>query len=1562
MGSKASHTHVREKRDASLNPSSFIVEITINGSDLESLRAALNSLNFPVMINNTAEITSIEITTGTRYFIMLLQFLTLSVAVLLTLINFLLKVCSSTNTSGFQCRCQENFAWSRNVCLKYGVCDPIVSDTCGCITALPNESQSCQSNRSQTELDIEVVLELNIPDFSLFQSIRNSLKNLKLPVNNQSIQLEAIDLTTVCFGDPSPESQFQCQCEEQYAWSCDMCTNFTRCNNATEQTCTCINGDPGEDFFPNLTTVLNTTTVPNTTALTMTTVPTTLEGKYFNLLELDIPDSSFNISNLRDSLRNLTLPFNIKQSIQLEAIILTTVCFGDPSPESQFQCQCEEQYAWSCDMCTNFTRCNNATEQTCTCINGDPGEDFCKPITGKHLGPSFILANVTVLLTVLELDIPDSSFNISNLRDSLRNLTLPFNIKQSIQLEAIILTTVCFGDPSPESQFQCQCEEQYAWSCDMCTNFTRCNNATEQTCTCINGIPVREFCKPITATVSITTTVSTTTVPSTTVSTTSTVPSTTVPTTSTVPSTTVSTTSTVPSTTVSTMSTVPSTTVPTTSTVPSTTVSTTSTVPSTTVSTMSTVPSTTVPTTSTVPSTTVSTTSTVPSTTVPTTSTVPSTTVSTTSTVPSTTVSTTSTVPVTTVPITTVPTTVEVRNFNLTLEEDYDPKFNDPTSEIYINSNRTIQEQCRTHILGLQGANIVQIMRGSTIVEYSVRATEFPDDQIKALKSGVFLKTSETYRDENLKTFEVITGENATLSCDPPLEGLGFGDDVQAKWRVKDKEIKNDSLYSVQQRENGTFTLLIKHFLGRVNDVIITGSIFMIRWQSGSRPGLNLQAFTRCNSNVNLTCSVDRNYVAELIWNGKPEANRLQMLISCLQILSTDTNGFFCMYVLAQIQLSNLRINSQTFSFSPVQFQCNDTIYGLGNPGNRSEANACNPDETGTKTAECQQTGEWLVVEETCILQPINNLLEESKFLSAITLPGFLKELKEVTEDFTNEVLNSSLNINATVEILAAVANSSIEIGQPEMTNILITVGILTTEAAQNTWESLNDNSGNTLPNSTAEGISSRLLWSVENITERLVNKSFSISTEFIILNRTTYNDSFDGEFNSSVEIELRENDEETKFITVITFLSLENVLPAREETNSSIFDINGRVVLVKSSGSDDISVNITLTFDIINDTLGNPQCVFWNFTLFEGLGGWDDEGCMLERQGNGTVTCNCNHRTSFSILMSPKVPDCKACSIITFIGIGVSMASLVITLIIEVVIWKKIRKNTTSYLRHVSIVNIAVSLLIADIWFIVGGSLSKGGHFPDSTNSEDETRNEAACSSATFFIHFFYLALFFWMLASALLLFYRTVSVFGGGLSKRSMLAIGFCLGYGAPLIIAVITIAVLAPSEKYTDDTVCWLSWDKPDSKPKALLAFVIPALLIVVINLIILIVIITKMLRRRAVRDASQAAERNVLLVIARSLAVLTPIFGLTWGLGIGTLVDQRNIGIHIAFSFFNSLQGFFVLVFGLLLDKKVRSEIAIKSLTSVSGGTRVKHQCRKLVLGGIRLFAAVEKRKR
>ncbi|KAK7150964.1 hypothetical protein R3I93_012031 [Phoxinus phoxinus] len=265
--------------------------------------------------------------------------------------------------------------------------------------------------------------------------------------------------------------------------------------------------------------------------------------------------------------------------------------------------------------------------------------------------------------------------------------------------------------------------------------------------------------------------------------------------------------------------------------------------------------------------------------------------------------------------------------------------------------------------------------------------------------------------------------------------------------------------------------------------------------------------------------------------------------------------------------------------------------------------------------------------------------------------------------------------------------------------------------------------------------------------------------------------------------------------------------------------------------------------------------------------------------------------------------------------------------------------------MRHVSIVNIAVSLLIANICFIIGAAVAE----------QEQPTSVGRCSPAVFFMHFFYLALFFWMLISALLLFYRTVMVFSQ-MSRARMMVIAFIVGYGAPLLIAVITVASTAGHEKYiTKQLACWLNWNES----RALLAFVIPALTIVAINLVVLIVVLYKMLRR-GVGATTQPDEKHALVVIARCVAILTPIFGLTWGFGIGTMVS-RNEGIHVVFALLNSLQGLFILVFGTLLDSKVRESLAVKlPLQNLSSSRTQSTSAGSSSTSGVNFFQRMRRR--
>ncbi|XP_051731607.1 adhesion G protein-coupled receptor F4 [Ctenopharyngodon idella] len=720
---------------------------------------------------------------------------------------------------------------------------------------------------------------------------------------------------------------------------------------------------------------------------------------------------------------------------------------------------------------------------------------------------------------------------------------------------------------------------------------------------------------------------------------------------------------------------------------------------------------------------------------------------------------------------------------------------------------------------------------------------------------------------------------------------------------------KNNENNSISNNtiNNNTINNII-NTINTTNTIINTTTIINII----NTIAINTIAINKNTINTTNTTNTNTNTINTNTINN--ENNRPGSVIADYTINATSSNlNFTAANTAVTESLKTEGVVLSENAFAQSDFDCRDEEIGLGNT-NEEKTGICRSGFKGTIIYNCS-IPVWTPVQDNCVLEVIFNLKNRVETLLVVEIPQFMAELSSATAQNNVNITQSPATVRTIVDILFKIADLSQAtlINSIVMENYLKTVNIIVSVNASGTWNKLNN--GNT-----TENTSIRLLDAIEKISDRLKDE-FAINETSIQLNRITIENSFSITStlpNSTTEIVIPQVPNVT-IVTIIIFTTLDNVLPTRDTsgknyTNNSFVRINGDVVVVKV---DQTINNISFTFDITNQSLGNPQCVFWNFNL----DGWDSTGCEVKPSANQTskITCECNHTTSFSILMSPFSLGHTALAYITYIGVAISMASLILCLIIETIVWKSVSGNDTSYVRHVSMVNIAVSLLIANICFIIGAAITE----------KEQPTSVVRCSPAVFFMHFFYLALFFWMLISALFLFYRTVMVLSQ-MSRFKMMAIAFIVGYGAPLLIAAITVASTAGSQKYISKSACWLNW----FESKALLAFVIPALTIVAINLVILIVVLYTMLRR-GIGAATLPDEKHALVVIARCVAILTPIFGLTWGFGIGTMVSP-DFGVHVVFALLNSLQGFFILVFGTLLDSKIREALAgrlsLRNLTS------------------------------
>ncbi|KAL6036783.1 hypothetical protein STEG23_035085, partial [Scotinomys teguina] len=566
--------------------------------------------------------------------------------------------------------------------------------------------------------------------------------------------------------------------------------------------------------------------------------------------------------------------------------------------------------------------------------------------------------------------------------------------------------------------------------------------------------------------------------------------------------------------------------------------------------------------------------------------------------------------------------------------------------------------------------------------------------------------------------------------------------------------------------------------------------------------------------------------------------------------------------------------------------QCNSISFGFGSEDDEYTL-PCSSGFVGNTTIRCQHSG-WQITKESCVLSQLAELKKNFSMISSnITEADVSSLVQNLSAIIQQDSSTTAGNLASVVSLLSHISSLSLEksftVSNLTLKNVINIADHILNSTSITNW---------TILLREEKDASSKLLETLENISTLIPPTALPLNfSQNFIDWKGTQIQSTQGYSYQIASLPIRghvliEPDQFQKSHpkTVISMASLTfgDILPITHGGNARI---NGPVIttLIQNDSINEIFLN----FSKIKGNLSQPHCVFWDFRHLQ----WSNVGCQLVNETPGTVLCRCMHLTSFSVLMSPFVPSSIVPVVkwITYIGLGISIASLILCLIIESLFWKQTKKSQTSYTRHVCLVNIALSLLIADVWFIVAATV-------DTTASPSRV-----CVAAVFFTHFFYLALFFWMLVLGALLAYRIILVFHH-MALPTMMATGFCLGYGGPLFISIITIAVTQPSNSYKRSNVCWLNWS---DKSKPLLAFVVPALTIVAVNLAVVLLVLRK-LWRPAVGERLSQDDKATAIRMGKSLLILTPLLGLTWGFGIGTMVDSQNLAWHVLFALLNAFQ--------------------------------------------------------
>ncbi|KAL7872070.1 hypothetical protein SRHO_G00070530 [Serrasalmus rhombeus] len=1507
-------------------PADYMVEIeidTVDAAVLNQLRTLLKNLSLPFGISDV-QVTELNITT----------------------------VCL-LNDTGYQCRCEDQYFWPCNKCAAYGPCDNINNVTCGCIRAVPNDGQFCQPMTELTNItpcptpsptgpptEYVVEIEIDTVDAAVLTQLRTLLKNLSLPFGISDVQVTELNITTVCLLN---DTGYQCRCEDQYFWPCNKCAAYGPCDNINNVTCGCIRAVPNDGQFcqpmteltsppteyvveieidtvdaavlTQLRTLLKNLSLPfgisdvQVTELNITTGPPT---EYVVEIEIDTVDAAV-LTQLRTLLKNLSLPFGISD-VQVTEVNITTVCLLN---DTGYQCRCEDQYFWPCNKCAAYGPCDNINNVTCGCIRAVPNDgQFCQPMTEltspsteyvveieidtvdaavltqlrtllKNLSLPFGISDVqitevnittapsspTEYVVEIEIDTVDAAV-LNQLRTLLKNLSLPFGISD-VQITEVNITTA----PSSPTEYVVEIEIDTVDAAVLTqlrtllknlslpfgisdVQITEVNittvcllNNTGYQCRCedqyfwpCNKCAAYGPCDNIN------------------------------------------------NVTCGCIRAVPN--------------DGQFCQPMTELTNISACPT------------------------------------------PSPTAPSSPTEYVVEIEIDTVDAAVltQLR----TLLKNLSLPFGISDVQITEVNITTAPSSPTEYVVEIEidtvDAAVLTQLR--TLLKNLSLPFGISDVQI----TEVNITTAPSSPTEYVVEIEIDTVDAAVLNQLRTLLknlSLPFGiSDVQiTELNITTVCLLNDTGYQCRCEDQYFWPCNKCAAYGPCDNInnVTCGCITAVP-NDGQfcQPMTELTNFTACpissptgTSTPNMTTETSAPKTTIKITAPVPTTGVIVPVP--ITVVSTSTTATPAEYTITlSMTIDKTFDNTLTDKNSQMYQQYSKDITSAVDDAYSGKLSLYKAGST-----KVIQFRPGSVVADFTIASTSNTLdfsVANRQLASALRDKGY-----SVNENSFAQTVESGLydpskgNIYPGKDLVLTCNPPALSTGGIIWSFNDYSLGP-STDGKTLTVKSTSDRDSGKYACKTTLNSIPYIIW------QRIVIQP--LPNIRVTTSKTVYCDG------SPITLECcAENSYMTKW-SLFTSSGLQKLTELK--TGCSTYPYPG---FSEAACKDQIMTFLWEVYDLngnlyssnnVTITVTGKRMACYNAQYGAGeLGDLQTSPC--DADSIGTVTARCISNTTGSgvwnvvestcilrvlqelvdkskNLQVADVPQFTAdlrnatesnsakianseLNILTVVQLmaviaNVSESFIVDKSIMTIIVWKPLTRNDTAYMRHVSIVNIALSLLIADICFIIAAAIVKEG----------EPTPVGSCSTATFFMHFFYLALFFWMLFSALLLLYRTIMVFAR-MSKSIMLAIAFSVGYGCPLLIAVITVAVTAGGGGYIQEMrVCWLNW----FKTKALLAFVIPALTIVLINLLVLVVVLFKMIRR-GVGNVSQPDEKHPLMMIAKCVAILTPLFGLTWGFGIGTMVTPA-LGIHIVFALLNSLQGFFVLVFGILLDSKIRKALA------------------------------------
>ncbi|CAL8385721.1 unnamed protein product, partial [Gadus morhua 'NCC'] len=312
------------------------------------------------------------------------------------------------------------------------------------------------------------------------------------------------------------------------------------------------------------------------------------------------------------------------------------------------------------------------------------------------------------------------------------------------------------------------------------------------------------------------------------------------------------------------------------------------------------------------------------------------------------------------------------------------------------------------------------------------------------------------------------------------------------------------------------------------------------------------------------------------------------------------------------------------------------------------------------------------------------------------------------------------------------------------------------------------------------------------------------------------------------------------------------------------------------------------------------PVCVFWNHSLLDGTGAWSSKGCEMLDRNNTHISCQCNHMTSFALLMDiskREHGEVLPLRIVTYTTVSVSLLLLLLTFLLLCLL-HRLRSNLTAIHR-----NLVAALFFSLLVFLLG---------------INQTDNPFVCTVIAILLHYFYMCTFAWMFVEGLHIYRMLTEVRN---INHGHMRFYYAIGWGFPAIIT--GLAVGLDPQGYGNPDFCWLS-----VHDTLIWSFAGPISLVVLVNIVIFVFAAKASCGRR-----QKAMEKSGAIPALRMAFLLLLLISATWLLGL-LAVNSDVMTFHYMFAVFSCLQGVFIFFFYVIFNREVR-----KNLKSVFTGKKM-----------------------